>query len=92
MQQNSLLFRCFLGILATLAWAGSASAAPIARTVLNDGSTVALSNPRIAVGPNGNIHIVAQGWDATAPGDNATDEIYYLLVTSAGVVRIDTTI
>jgi hypothetical protein len=87
--KNNLL-RALLSI-ALLATAGAVSAAEVSIDVLDDGGTIALSNPSIAQGPNGNFHIVAQGRDAADISDGSTDELYYLLVSSGGNVRIAAT-
>jgi hypothetical protein len=69
---------------------GVAHAANISRTVLDDGSTVALFNPSAATDSDGRIHIVAQGMDPAAPSTGSED-VYYMLVSAGGNVLIEPT-
>ncbi len=88
--KNNISVSCFLRNifpgLAILLLAGTAQAATITRIVLDSGGTIALYNASVAVGPDGNYHIVAQGADAVDQTNKATREIYYLRVNPSGTI------
>jgi hypothetical protein len=69
---------------------GVAQAADVSRTVLDDGTVVALFNPSAATDSDGRIHIVANGMDPASPGSGSED-IYYMLVSAGGNVLIEPT-
>ena len=83
--KNSLV-RASLLALAAL-WGGLAQAAvEVSRDILDDGNTVQLFNPAVAVDSQGNYHIAAQGNTPGSTDNNSTTEIYYLRVSPAGAV------
>jgi len=88
MKKNTV-FQAILAI-AVLVSAAPALAANISTKILNDGSTLALSNPAVAEDSNGRIHIVAQGWAVANLG--GVNELYYMMVEKDGDVRIAATL
>lgn len=92
MNKNRLgLVLRFLIPCAAAVLAGTAQAGTLTRTVLDDGATVSLYNPSVALGADGTLHVVAQGRDAATLTDTSV-EIYYLSYSSGGTVRAATQI
>jgi hypothetical protein len=89
--KNNFPFRHALLLLGALGLAGPAQAATLTRTILDDGSTVSLYNPSVALGSDGTLHVVAQGRDP-ATFSSASVEIYYLSYGPGGTVRAATQI
>lgn len=92
--KNSVHFRfVHVGLVlgAAILLVSAAPAAALDKTVLNNGSSVALNNPSVAVGPDGNIHIAAQGRLLGNLSNRGGTSIYYMLVKPDGTVLIDAT-
>ena len=89
MKNNEVPFvRGFLNVMAAAAafvFAGAAPAATVTRVVLNDGGSIALYNPAVAVDTAGNLHIAAVGTDS-AVLDKDLNELYYIRVSPSGTI------